>query len=93
MQRSLCRIDVARGWELARCQYAAVINERDRLRQELEMTKQSLAEVRDAMAELRAAVLARQYAEAELASLYRERAIQRARAAKPCLCTESFNAF
>jgi hypothetical protein len=37
---------------------------------------------RDALRELRAAVLARQQAEAELAALYRERAIIRARAAE-----------
>jgi hypothetical protein len=44
----------------------------------LAQTRKSLDEVREAMRELRAAVLARQKAEAELASLYRERTIQRA---------------
>src|SRR5262249_26535227 len=72
----------ARSWQLARAQYASVIAERDALKRELEWTKQSLAEVRDAMRELRAAVLVRQHAEAELASLYGQREIARARAAQ-----------
>ena len=76
------RVDAARSWQLARAQYASVIAERDALKRELEWTKQSLAEVRDAMRELRAAVLARQHAKAELASLYRQREIARARAAQ-----------
>jgi len=66
----------------ARQPFAAVVAERDHLRWELEMTKRSLNEVRDALAELRAAVLARQNAEQELRALYRERAIARARAAE-----------
>jgi hypothetical protein len=41
-----------------------------------------LDECRAALNELRAATLARQHAEAELASLHRERAIARARAAE-----------
>ena len=44
-------------------------------------TRKSLDEVREALRELQAAVLARQKAEAEPA-LYRERAIARARAAE-----------
>jgi len=42
----------------------------------------AIAGTSEALRELRAAVRARQRAEAELASLYRERAIQRARAAE-----------
>jgi hypothetical protein len=82
MWRSGRRLDVARSWQLARQQFSAVVVERDALKRDLEWTKQSLAEVRDAMRELRAAVLARQQAEAELAGLYRERVIARARAAQ-----------
>jgi len=52
------------------------------LKRELAWTLQSLRELRADLAELRAAVLARQRADAELASLYRERAIARARAAE-----------
>jgi hypothetical protein len=76
------RVDVARSWALARQQFAAVVAERDRLRWELAQTKQSLHECRSALAELRAAVLARQRAEHALAELYQERAIARARAAE-----------
>ena len=43
---------------------------------------QQLAELRDALAELRAAVLARHKADDALAALYRERAIARAQAAE-----------
>ena len=52
------------------------------LKRELAWTQQSVRELRDALRELRAAVLARQRAEAELAALYRERAIARARSAE-----------
>jgi hypothetical protein len=48
------------------------------LRREIDTLRAELAHLR----ELRAAVLARQKAEAELAELYRERAIARARAAE-----------
>jgi hypothetical protein len=47
---------------------------------ELNVLRRELAECRAALDELRAPTLARQKAEAELASLYRERSIQRARA-------------
>jgi hypothetical protein len=80
MLRNIRRIDVARSRALARRQFAAVIAERDSLKWELEWTKQSLAETRVALRELKAAVLARHKAEAELASFYRERAIARAQA-------------
>ena len=53
---------------------------RTRLGWELAQTRKSLDEVREALRELQAAVLARQKAEAEPA-LYRERDIARARAA------------
>jgi hypothetical protein len=55
--------------------------ERGALKRELAPTEQSLHECRDALRELRAAVLARQKAEDALAELYRERSIQRAQAA------------
>jgi hypothetical protein len=44
--------------------------------------RRELDETRAALNELRAATLGRQHAEAELRGLYRERAIQRARAAE-----------
>jgi hypothetical protein len=49
---------------------------------ELNALRRELTECRAALDELRAATLARQKAEAELASLYRERAIAGARAAE-----------
>jgi hypothetical protein len=82
MLRSARRLDVAACWQRAREQFAAVTAERDHLRWELAQTRKSLDEVREALRELQAAVLARQKAEAELAALYRERAIGRARAAE-----------
>ena len=49
---------------------------------ELNVLRRELAECRAALDELRAATLARQRAEAELAGLYRERELARARAAE-----------
>jgi hypothetical protein len=82
MLRSARRLDVAACWQRAREQFAAVVAERDSLKVELDWTKQALAQTLEALRELRAAVLARQKAEAELAALYRERAIARARTAQ-----------
>ena len=78
----LRKVSIARSWQRAREAYASIVAERDALKRELEWTRQSLDELRTALAELRAAVLARQKADAELASLYRERAIARAQAAE-----------
>jgi len=66
-------LDLARSWQLARTQYAAVVAK-------LAEVKREQDEFRAALAELRAAVTARWEAEARLAELYRERAIARARA-------------
>jgi hypothetical protein len=66
-------LDLARNWQLARTQYAAVVTE-------LAEVKRERDEFRAALAELRAAVTARWEAEARVAELYRERAIARARA-------------
>jgi len=49
---------------------------------ELNALRCELEQCRTALVELRAAVLARQHAEAELRELYRERTIQRAKAAE-----------
>ena len=57
---------------------ASLCQHRGRARRELAPTKQSLHECRDALRELRAAVLARQKAQDALADLNRERSIQRA---------------
>jgi len=76
------RIVVARSWALAREQFAAVVSERDALKFELTLTKQSLEETRATLTELRIAVLERQRAEDALVELYRERAIRRAQRAE-----------
>jgi hypothetical protein len=59
------RLDLARSWQLARTQYAAVVAE-------LAEVKRERDEFRAALAELRAAVTARWEAEARLAELYRD---------------------
>jgi hypothetical protein len=87
-RRALCGVTTGwRGWALARAQFAALVDERDCLREQLEATRQSLQdsndalrEVTDALRELKAAVSARWAAEARLADLYREREIARASA-------------
>ena len=78
---------MVRGWALARAQFAALADERDHLRFELDVTRQSLhecsealRETRGALRELREAVTARWEAEAKLRELYREREIARASA-------------
>jgi hypothetical protein len=76
------RIDLAASWARAREQFAALTAERDALRRELPETRRERDDMHAALRELRAASLARMKAEAELASLYRERAIARARAAE-----------
>jgi len=82
MLRNARRINVAASWQRARAEFAALVAEREALKRELAWTQRSVCELRDALDELRAAVLARHHAEAELAALYRERAITRAQAAQ-----------
>jgi hypothetical protein len=55
------RLDLARSWQLARTQYAALVAE-------LAEVKRERDEFRPALAELRAAIIARWEAEARLAS-------------------------
>jgi hypothetical protein len=59
---------------------AALASEKDAYKAELEFVQGQFKELQAELRELRAAVLARHRADAELAALYRERAIQRARA-------------
>jgi len=80
---------IIHAWHSAREQFAALVAERDHLQGECDQLRRDLANVRrqrddaiDALLELRAAVRARYAAEKELAELYRERAIVRARAAE-----------
>jgi septal ring factor EnvC (AmiA/AmiB activator) len=95
MLRNGRRVIVA-GGASAREMFANVSAERDQLtrdlaerdrelawtRRDLAMAQQSVHELRDAINELLAARRAREMAEAELAALYREREIARARAAE-----------
>jgi len=69
------RVDVAATWRYAREQFAAVEAERDALKRELAETKQTLRE-------LQAAVLERTTAYYEMRHLQRERDICRAKNAE-----------
>jgi hypothetical protein len=82
MWRRHIRAGTPRAWQLAREQFAAVISERDSLRQDLLVVRQQRDQALALLEELRAAVRARIAAETELADLYRERAIERARKAE-----------
>jgi hypothetical protein len=84
MAKLLRRIDIARSWQLARNQFAAVVTERNALAQELEHTQQSNSELRErnellsALRQLQAAVQEREAAEVRFAHLHRELVIRRA---------------
>jgi len=82
MLRNVRRLDVARSWQHVRQQFAVVVAERDALKRELAEIRHERDDMRAALRELCAASLARIKAEAELAALYRERAIARAQAAE-----------
>ena len=82
------RVDI-RAWHSVREEHAATVAERDMLRAENDTLKRQwdsllrkLAGVTEELRALRAAVRVRQKAQAELDSLYRERDIERARAAE-----------
>jgi uncharacterized coiled-coil DUF342 family protein len=79
-RRPLLRVDIARTWQHAREQFAAVVAERDQLRRELAETKADRDELRARLVELLDAYRARRAAEDEVRALYREREIARARA-------------
>jgi len=70
------------SWQFAKAQYAALVAERDALREELAKVRRDRDALREALQELRAAVQSRWAAEERCRELYRERAIQRARAAE-----------
>ena len=69
------------SWQFARQQYAALKSERDALRQELDEVRRERDELRHAINEMLATRRARDMAEAELVRFYRERDIERAKAA------------
>src|SRR5262245_16446332 len=81
------RVDLRASWQRAKAQFAAIVAERDSLKHELACTEQRLAHaererdqylatIRDMLATRTAA----RHARAELADLYRERALARAQA-------------
>jgi uncharacterized coiled-coil DUF342 family protein len=81
-RRPLLRVDIARTWQHAREQFAAVVAERDQFRRELAETKADRDELRARLVELLDAYRARRAAEDEVRALHREREIARARAAE-----------
>jgi hypothetical protein len=82
LRNPICRLDVRAVWATFRQQFAAVVAERDALRQELADRTRERDEILATLNELIAARAAVVQAEAELASLHRERSIQRARTAE-----------
>jgi hypothetical protein len=74
----LRKIDWARSFALAKQAFSSVVEERDILKRECEWMQDQLISITAELRALRATVLARHRAEAELATLYRERDIQRA---------------
>ena len=81
-RRPHVRVDIAASWRRAREQFAALMAERDNLREDLARVRDQRDEALSLLDELRAAIRARHSAEAELAGLYRERDIARARSAQ-----------
>ena len=77
--RPVIRTASARAWQRAREQFAAVVAERDQFKFELEWTEKQLADTRQTLRELQAAVLNRTKAYHELRHLQRECDLVRAR--------------
>ena len=82
LRNPIRRLDLRLSWARARAEMAACAAERDELRRELVDVKRERDDLLAALIELRAARAAVVQAQAELASLYRERAIARAHAAE-----------
>jgi hypothetical protein len=76
------RVDVAASWQRAREQFASLMTENTNLRAELRNAREQRDEALSLLDELRAAVRARHAAGAEVAGLYRERELHRARSAR-----------
>ena len=73
-------LNLAVSLRLARQAYYSAVAARDAYAEQLNETLEQLTALRAEFNELRAAVLARHHADQELALLYRERAIQQAKA-------------
>ena len=82
LRNPIRRLDLRLSWARARAEMAACAAERDQLRRELADMKRERDEAIDRLRELIAARQAVAHAQAELASLYRERAIARAHTAE-----------
>jgi hypothetical protein len=76
------RINLAASLSYAKQCFSALVLENTKLRSDLRNARQQRDEALGLLDELRAAVRARHAAEAELASLYRERELHRARSAQ-----------
>jgi hypothetical protein len=81
-RRPHIRAGAPRAWQLAREQSASLAAERDSLRQDLRVVREQRDQALVLLEELCGAVRARHAAETELAGLYRERELQRARSAQ-----------
>ena len=81
-RRPLLRVDIARTWQHAREQFAAVVAERDAFAQRAGRDQARSRRVAGAAYRVAHATRARQAAEEECRRLYREREIARARAAE-----------
>jgi hypothetical protein len=81
-RRPHVRAGTARAWQFARQQFAAVVNERNQLRQDLVGVRQQRDQALDLVRELRVCIQERWRAEERCRELYREREIGRARAAE-----------
>jgi 23S rRNA G2069 N7-methylase RlmK/C1962 C5-methylase RlmI len=76
------RVDVAASWRAAKERFAAVVSERDALREELADVQREREELQNSLGELRSVVQEKWEAERRCAVLYRERELHRARQAQ-----------
>jgi hypothetical protein len=79
-RRPHVRVDIAASWRRAREQFAALIAERDSLREDLHIVREQRDQALDLVRQLQVCIQERWRAEQRCRELYRERAIARARA-------------
>ena len=80
-RRPHVRVDIAASWRRAREQFAAIVSERDALREDLERVRLARDQAIDLVRELRVAIMERNRADLDLYHLRREREIHRASSA------------
>ena len=81
-RRPHVRVDIAASWRRAREQFAALIAERDSLREDLHIVREQRDQALDLVRQLQVCIQERWRAEQRCASLYRERDIARGQAAQ-----------